>query len=98
MPQIIWKVSEKDQDLAHEIAKRAVEWIAASDVEITYSLLHAEMDILATHANGNPLKLQELLDADEDNFLHDVFGIRRHLNRRTGELEDFFVPRFSQPE
>lgn len=53
------------------------------------------MDITAVHANGNQLDLTALLAADDSNFAHDVFGIRRHLNRDTGELEDFFTPRFS---
>lgn len=50
------------------------------------------MDILATH-NAMPLDLSRLLAADDGEFAHDVFGIRRHLNRDTGQLEDCFVPR-----
>lgn len=57
--------------------------------------LETAMDITATHLNGCPLKLQELLAADSFNFHHDVAGIRHHLNRETGELEDFFRPRFA---
>jgi len=56
------------------------------------------MDIAACHANGNPLRLDDLLAADDFNFLHDVFGIRRALDRTTGELTDFFSPRFSRRE
>jgi len=51
------------------------------------------MDITACHLNGCPLKLQKLLEADDFNFAHDVFGIQRHINRRTGKLEDCFLPR-----
>jgi hypothetical protein len=54
------------------------------------------MDITACHCNGNALKLQELLDADDFNFAHDVFGINRHLARRTGAMLDCFLPRFAQ--
>jgi hypothetical protein len=57
--------------------------------------LHVEMDITACHASGNPLRLDDLLAADDFNFAHDVFGIARHLNRETGELQNFFSPRFS---
>lgn len=56
------------------------------------------MDITAAHANGNPLRLAELLKTDDFNFMHDVFGICRHLDRRSGQLTGFFSPRFSQPE
>ena len=53
------------------------------------------MDISATHANGCPLKLQELLDADDFNFAHDILGIRKHICRTTGKLQNCFLPRFS---
>lgn len=52
------------------------------------------MDLLAAH-NNCPLDLTQLLDADDSNFAHDVFGIRRHINRETGELENCFSPRFT---
>jgi len=55
----------------------------------------ARMDIAATHAIM-PLRLEELADADNFNFFHDMGGIARHLNRKTGEMEDCFVPRFTQ--
>ena len=43
-----------------------------------------------------PLKLQELLDADDTNFYHDIIGIGQHLNRQTRKLEDCFLPRFAK--
>src|SRR4026207_2396173 len=92
-----WRSTKEEHELTYKIAKRAVELIWR-ETELDYDLLTAQMDISAVHLNGNPLKLQELLYADEANFLHDILGIRRHLNRRTGELEDFFSPRYSQPE
>lgn len=75
------------------IAKRAVEMAASAGWR--YESMDADMDITACHANGNPLKLDELLAADDVNFSHDAFGIRRHLNRETGKLEDYFSPRYS---
>jgi hypothetical protein len=53
------------------------------------------MDIDATHCNGTPLKLEELLKADDANFAHDVFGIIRHIDRTTGKLTMCFLPRYS---
>lgn len=55
-----------------------------------------EMDLLATHANGNPMDFERLLDADPFNLLHDVVGIYRHLDRTTGQLNNCFCPRFSR--
>lgn len=76
----------------HLIAKRACELAKESDVKI--DLITMAMDISGCHET-NPLKLDELLKADNGNFGHDVFGIRRHLNRQTGELKDGFSPRYS---
>ncbi|HEY6766619.1 MAG TPA: hypothetical protein VI386_17810 [Candidatus Sulfotelmatobacter sp.] len=58
----------------------------------------AYMDITACHANGCPLKLQELLDADDFNFMHDFYGIEQCIDRRTGELQKPFHPRFAQTQ
>lgn len=76
------------------IAKRAVHM--AAKVGFDYGFMDADMDITACHMNGAPLRLNELLAADDLNFSHDVFGIRRHLNRETGKLEDCFSPRYAE--
>ncbi len=79
------------------IADRAVEAARRRSSHPADRLLKAEvmMDITATHANGCPLDLDKLLAAPDFDFAHDVFGIRRHLDRTTGELRDFFLPRCS---
>ena len=79
-----------------QIAKRAVKM--ATEAGIKYTQMDALMDLDACISNGCPLKLDELLAADDGNFGHDVFGIRRHINRETGQLENCFLPRFAQPE
>lgn len=76
-----------------KIAHRAA--VMAISADVYYPLLDADMDITAVHVNACPLKLDELLAADDFNFAHDVFGIRRHLDRETGELGGCFVPRFA---
>jgi hypothetical protein len=53
------------------------------------------MDIQATIDGGVPLRLQDLLNADSGNFIHDIVGIRNNLNRKTGKLENCFSPRFT---
>lgn len=60
------------------------------------STMDWDMDITARHANGNPLRLQELLAADDFNFCHDVCGIYRQMNRENGQLQNCFLPRFSK--
>ncbi|MFA5301013.1 MAG: hypothetical protein WC389_22700 [Lutibacter sp.] len=90
---IQWTTSKQTQKVEEKIAERAVTM--AKKYQIQYDKLTALMDIDACHSNGNPLKLQSLLDADDFNFAHDVFGIRDNLNRETGKLEHCFSPRYS---
>jgi hypothetical protein len=54
------------------------------------------MDLTAAHANGCPLDLRGLILADAFDFAHDVFGIMDHIDRRTGQVLGFFVPRYAQ--
>lgn len=92
--EISFTVSMQDSDLIHRIVKRAVK--EAESIGSNYAQMDCEMDITATHANGCPLRLSELLKADKFNFCHDIFGIRGHLNRTTGKLENCFLPRFAK--
>lgn len=92
--QVRFKVqSQQEARIIHKIAARAVNMAIGAGFD--YPIMDADMDITACHCNGNPLKLDALLRADEFNFAHDVFGIRRHINRETGKLENCFSPRFS---
>jgi hypothetical protein len=93
---IDFKVSDRDQETIGKLVDRAMA--LKSDGRKIFTAkqrMDLVMDLTATHANGNPLRLDDLLQADEFNFMHDIFGIRRHLNRETGELMDCFSPRFS---
>lgn len=83
--------SKLDNSLIMQIVQRAkrVAMNNGSSLD-TVSLI---MDLDCVHAR-TPLRLIELRDADDFNFIHDVFGIQRHLNRNTGELGDFFTPRY----
>lgn len=87
---VSFKVSDADKALIGKIAERARK---AGMGDVT----HHRMNITACHANGNPLRLRELLAADDFNFGHDVYGIDRHIDRDTGRLMNFFRPRFSTP-
>src|SRR3990167_3709480 len=85
--------TQEESHIVMAIARRAV--VMAAKARIDYDFQSACMDITATHSNGCPLKLGELLVADDFNFSHDVFGIRRYIDRDTGELTRCFVPRFA---
>lgn len=90
---ISFKVTPADADLIGECVTRARALYVAHGHEV--DKLSLTMDITAAHANGYPLRLADLLAADDFNFLHDVGGIMQHMDRETGLLLDHFSPRFS---
>jgi hypothetical protein len=92
---ISFQVNRLDFDAIGKIAQRA-STLAYELIHERIPPLEIQMDITAVHANGCPLQLQSLLDADNSNFSHDVFGIRRHLDRDTGKLRNCFQPRFAR--
>lgn len=94
MTQVNFQTDDASRELAAKIAARACTLATANGRSLDY--LNTLMDLVATHANGNPLRLADLLAADDFNLIHDVMGIAAHINRRTGKLEGFFLPRFSK--
>jgi hypothetical protein len=91
---IEFSISPEDADLIEQIVNRAFKELYPSQSNRP-SRLHLLMDLTAVQANGNPLYLRELLNAPPFDFAHDIYGIRRHLNRETGQLANCFVPRYS---
>ncbi len=85
--------STKEEMLAvNAIAKRGMALLKSLDLPLP-TMLDLTMDIEAAHCNGCPLDLAKFLAFDDANFSHDLGGIRRHINRETGELGDCFLPR-----
>jgi len=61
--------------------------------------MHTIMDITACHNHGCPLDLEAMATStDRFSVIHDVGGISANINRDTGKLENFFVPRFAKRE
>jgi len=89
----IFKTDAKDHGVICQIIDRACR--LAFKHGIAYSRMDAQMDVEACHSNGCPIQWDALLLADDANFAHDIFGIRRHIDRNTGTLRDFFIPRFA---
>lgn len=86
-------VTREETILISAIIRRAAKLMADDE---PLNRLESHMDLSACIANGCPLKLQEMLDAPDFDFAHDFYGIRRHINRQTGQLEDHFLPRFAK--
>ena len=91
---IEWNKVTKESTLsALAIAKRAESLgLTGNPSGVLTDLM---MDLEAVNLS-EPMDFDRLLAADDLNFAHDVNGIRRHLNRETGELENCFVPRFAE--
>lgn len=66
---------------------------AMSDLKINSS--RVMLDVAYCHANGCPLRLRELLQADAFNFAHDIHGISMNIDRTTGKLKNKFKPRMA---
>ncbi|WP_312599640.1 hypothetical protein [Brevundimonas sp.] len=92
---VSFDVSDEDAALIDAIVDRTEAIVEAQDGVL--DRLSTEMDLTACHANGCPLDLVRLAAADNFNLAHDVFGIARHIDRRTGKLGDFFRPRHAMP-
>jgi hypothetical protein len=76
-----------------KIADRAVAVYAKYDTRLERS--DVLMDLMACHFHGQKLRLDDLLAADDTNFIHDISGINIHLDRETYALTDGFSPRFA---
>lgn len=95
--QISFKATKQEYELIGKIVDRA-EAMANEHGLANFDARATDMDLTACHANGCPLDFQKLLEFDDSNFGHDVFGITRFIDRKTGELGDCFLPRCARPE
>ncbi len=88
---INWTISRDDAKSISRIVKRTHK--EHPDVFDTMGLT---MDLTACHLNGCSLDLADLVKAESSDFIHDVDGISRHINRDTGELGACFLPRYAR--
>lgn len=89
---ISFDISAYDAMLVTDIARLVVEVRNLDQMTL-------EMDLTACHANGNPMDFTRLLEAHRtspQDFWHDINGVVANINRGTGKLQNFFVPRFSR--
>jgi hypothetical protein len=91
--QVNFKASKEEYELIAKIARRANMIYLLNGVLV--DTVHIMMNLTAAHLNGCPLKLKDMLAADDLNLMHDIGGIDQHINRDTGKLENQFVPRFA---
>jgi len=95
--KINFNTSKRDSKLIRAIAERGISMAAADGVDVG-DKLSVVMDLTACHANGCPLRLEEMASADDANFGHDFYGITRYIDRSNGKLSGMFCPRFAAPQ
>ena len=92
MKETSFDVSISDGKKIDQIVVRAAGLLGDDTIG---SRLDLSMDLTACHANGCPLDLDALLQAERYDFVHDVAGIARHIDRTTGTLRNCFSPRYA---
>lgn len=90
---INWDISKEDARIVGKIATRALR----EDSDYPDGRQSIEMDLTACHANGIPLNFEKLLAFPAFDFFHDIYGIRRHIDRTTGVVGGCFLPRCAKP-
>lgn len=85
--EIIAKICDRSEEMG----------IVAPSADPRNRRMNLMMDIDNAHKDVG-INLAGLLEADDLNFAHDVIGIQAHMNRNTGKLEDFFVPRYAKQD
>jgi hypothetical protein len=74
------------------IAQRALRFFPDREAE------DIKLDLTAAILGGCPMHLDQLEIASDSDFVHDIAGIARHLDRQTFELKDCFLPRYAKLE
>lgn len=90
-----FKCAASDRAVITKICERYENTTGATE-DPNYERINLDMDLTACHANGCPLDFEKLLLFPDFDFFHDLHGISRHIDRTTGELKDFFLPRCSK--
>ena len=84
--------TDKELLLVNQIIKRAREENVINNSERQ----HYIMNLIAANANGCPIDFEKLLNAPPFDFKHDIYGIEKNIDKKTGEIKNCFLPRCSK--
>lgn len=94
---IHFDISEQDRPFYLKVMQRAKALVKKSKID--YPAKEMSMDLLACHSNGCPLDFKRFAEFPESDFGHDLFGIRKWIDRTTGKIpSNKFDPRCSKGE
>jgi hypothetical protein len=87
-------------DLIYDLAERAAELYTYAgerghDATFRDMVRSVFCDLITCHADCCPLRLKELSEAPITDFVHDIMGIRRNLERGKRRLKGGFIPRYA---
>lgn len=88
--EISFDVSLAEMRIIKRIARRGHQLLKQHGVDRDRTSI--EMDLCACHANGCPLDLEKLAGFDDFNLSHDLLGLAKCLDHRTGQLLRHFRP------
>lgn len=91
--ELNWNLRREDAQPIELCVNRAMKLSREHNLQLNRMTL--EMDLVSLHLNGTPINFRDMAVGTHSDFLHDILGIRRHLDRSTAQLRDCFVPRFA---
>lgn len=86
-------LEHNDFVLVMKVAKRAADALGSLP-----PLQDIELALTACHLNDVPLDFERMLTADMDDVSHDIYGILKHIDPKTGQLGSGFLPRLTLSE
>ena len=92
---MLTQANERMLHTIEDIADRAVAFYRRYEIA-KIDRTSVLLDILTTHTKIMPLDLDAMLDGEDTDFIHDIAGINRHLDREHYKLTDCFLPRFAR--
>jgi len=86
-------LTKREIELLTQIAARAVLILGVEDNERRHA--HGAFAVILgkVHRDVCPLNLALMLEAPDIDLMHDVIGIRNHLDIQNKRLKDGFLPR-----
>jgi len=79
--------------MIRKIAERFMNAAKDLGVTLSYDQLDVQLSITAVHLNGCPLDLFLLMYSEDVDLAHDVGGIMKNCDHKTGKINGQFWPR-----
>jgi len=85
-----YKTDYASRALLAKIAQRATK--IAKTAGWDYNMLDIIHDLNRVHKKCMALDFSTLFNSSDNIFIHDIFGIRKNLNRKFNRLDNQFIP------